>query len=313
MPLHHRTPLVESPALSRTSGSDVWLKMETVQPVGSFKIRGIGHACATYVDRGAERLVASSGGNAGLAVAYAGRKLGVPVTVVVPESTTARAKELIRDEDATVVVEGAAWNEAHEHALGRIDASSAEAAYLHPFDDPLLWAGHATIVDEIVEQEGLPDAVVVSVGGGGLYCGVVQGLRQHGGSDVPVVAAETEGAHALSAARTAKRPVRLDAITSVATSLGAKQVSDQTYAFAQEHPTESIVVSDAAAVEACVRFLDDHRQLVEPACGAALAVAYEGHDALPTGGTVAVIACGGAGVTLDQLRAWRASSSEAPA
>lgn len=300
--LHRHTPLLESPSLSQASGSDVWVKLESVQPVGSFKIRGVGHACRTYVDRGATHLVASSGGNAGLAVAHAGRKLGVPVTVVVPESTTERAKELIRQEEAEVVVEGASWPEAHEHALSLMED---DAAYLHPFDDPLLWEGHATIVDELAEEEVEPDAVVVSVGGGGLFCGVVQGLRRHGWSGVPVVAVETEGTDSLRAALGVGQPVSLDAITSVATSLGAKQVGDQTFAFAREHPTESVVVPDEAAVDACVRFLDDHRQLVEPACGAALAVAHHDHAVLPEEGTVVVIACGGAGVTLETLRQWR--------
>jgi len=301
-PLHVRTPLLESRPLSHASGATVWVKMESVQPTGSFKIRGIGHACQTYVERGATRLVASSGGNAGLAVAYAGRKLGVPVTVVVPESTTDRAQSLIRAEEAQVIVAGDTWNEAHEHAQRRM---SDDAAYLHPFDDPLLWDGHASIVREIAEAGVTPDVVVVSVGGGGLFCGVVQGLRDQGWADVPVVAVETQGSHSLRAALDAGAPVRLDGITSVATSLGAKQVGAQTFALAQEHPTESVVVSDATAVDACVRVLDDHRQLVEPACGAALAVAYDGHPALPAGGTVVVIGCGGAGVTRRTLQEWQ--------
>ena len=305
-PLHARTPLLESRPLSHASGASVWVKMESVQPAGSFKIRGIGHACQTYVERGATRLVASSGGNAGLAVAYAGRRLGVPVAVVVPESTTERAKSLIRDEEAEVIVAGETWNEAHEHAQRRM---SDDAAYLHPFDDPLLWDGHASIVREIAEAGVAPDAVVVSVGGGGLFCGVVQGLRAQGWADVPVVAVETRGSHSLRAALDAGSPVRLDGITSVATSLGAKAVGAQTFALAQAHPTESVVVPDTAAVDACVRFLDDHRQLVEPACGAALAVAYDGHDALPTEGTVVVIGCGGAGVTRAKLQQWQAAQA----
>ncbi|MFB6231046.1 MAG: pyridoxal-phosphate dependent enzyme [Salinibacter sp.] len=299
--LHRRTPLLHSPALSRASGSDVRVKLESVQPAGSFKIRGIGHACRTYVERGAAHLVASSGGNAGLAVAHAGRKLGVPVTVVVPESTTERAKELIRQEEAEVIVEGASWNEAHEHALTLM---GDDAAYLHPFDDALLWEGHSTIVDEVVEEGVEPEAIVVSVGGGGLFCGVVQGLRRHGWSEVPVVAVETEGTRSLRAALEAGHPAPLGAIASVATSLGAKQVGEQTFTLAQEHPTKSVVVSDDAAVTACIRFLDDHRQLVEPACGAALAVAYDNPEVLSDAGTVVLIACGGAGVTLEKLRQW---------
>src|SRR4051812_43333038 len=97
MTLHIETPLIASGALA-THDRTVWLKMEALQPPGSFKIRGVGHACEEYVRRGARRFVSSSGGNAGIAAAYAGRRLGVPVLVVVPETTSARARELIRRE-----------------------------------------------------------------------------------------------------------------------------------------------------------------------------------------------------------------------
>ena len=110
MPLHIETPLLQSRHLSQLSGRAVWLKMDALQAPGSFKIRGVGHACTEYVNRGARRLVSSSGGNAGLAVAYAGRSMGVPVTVVVPQTTSERAKELLRLEDAEVIVHGASWH-----------------------------------------------------------------------------------------------------------------------------------------------------------------------------------------------------------
>jgi len=106
-PLHIETPLFESSALSLASGRTVWLKFKAIQPTGSFKLRGIGRACQEYVRRGARRLISSSGGNAGIAVACAGRRLSVPVVVVVPETTSEKARALIELEDAEVIVEGA--------------------------------------------------------------------------------------------------------------------------------------------------------------------------------------------------------------
>src|SRR5210317_268871 len=132
-PLHIETPQFESRALSIGTGRTVWLKMEAMQPPGSFKIRGIGFACQEYARRGATRFVSSSGGNAGIAVAYAGRHLAVPVVVVVPETTTDRAKALIEQEGADLVVHGSSWYEANEHALSIVEPSDA---FLHPFDDP---------------------------------------------------------------------------------------------------------------------------------------------------------------------------------
>src|SRR6185295_159172 len=102
--LHLATPLLESLALSRCVSGRVWLKMEALQPCGSFKARDIGFACQHYRVQGRQRFVSSSGGNAGLAVAYAGRQLGVPVTVVVPQTTTTRAQQLIRQQGADVQV-----------------------------------------------------------------------------------------------------------------------------------------------------------------------------------------------------------------
>src|SRR4051812_15712323 len=167
MTLHIETPLIESGALS-SPGQSVWLKMDALQPPGSFKIRGIGHACEEYARRGATRFVSSSGGNAGIAAAYAGRRLSIPVLVVVPETTSERARELIVREGAQVVVHGASFQEANAFAQQML---TARDAFIHPFDDPLLWEGHATMIDEVARSGLQPDVVVLSVGGGGLMCG----------------------------------------------------------------------------------------------------------------------------------------------
>ena len=160
--LHIETPLLESRSLSTLSGKAIWLKMESSQPPGSFKIRGIGLACEEYARRGATRFISSSGGNAGIAVAYAGRHLRIPVTVVVPETTSEHAKALIRLENGEVIVHGASWQEANARAQSMI---AARTAFIHPFDDPLLWRGHAGMIDEVTRAGIKPDAVVLSVGG----------------------------------------------------------------------------------------------------------------------------------------------------
>lgn len=305
-PLHVETPLVESRPLGRRLSRRVWLKMEALQPCGSFKARGIGFACRRHRERGRRRFVSSSGGNAGLAVAYAGRQLGVPVTVVVPESTSARAKHLIRDESAEVVVHGHSWQEAHEHALTILDA---ESAYVHPFDDPLVWEGHASLVDEVVAAGLAPDAVVLSVGGGGLLCGVAEGLARAGLTDVHIVTSETAGAESFCRAVQAGELVELDRIDSIATTLGAKKVARQALEVARRFRVTPHVVTDRDAIDACLAFADDHRVVVEPACGAALALAYQGVDALRDAEDVLLIVCGGAGVTYRELVALQARAA----
>ncbi len=300
-PLHIETPLLESRAMSALTGRRVWLKLDALQPPGSFKIRGIGLACQEYQRRGARRFISSSGGNAGIAVAYAGRILAVPVLVVVPETTTARARALIKLEGAEVIVHGASWQEANALAQSMVTPTDA---FLHPFDDPLLWRGHATMIDEAARSGVRPDAIVLSVGGGGLLCGVVEGLRRNGLENVPVVAVETDGAASFAASVKAGQRVELDAITSIASSLGAKKVCEQAFEWTKTHAIRSATVSDAAALAACESFMLDHRLVVEPACGAALAAVYDNAPALNGFDTVLVIVCGGVTATVDQMRAW---------
>jgi L-serine/L-threonine ammonia-lyase len=298
MALHGDTPLLASSAFP---GRRIWLKMEALQPSGSFKLRGIGHACEVHAARGARRIVASSGGNAGLAAAWAGRRLGLPVLVVVPETTSARARALLAREGAEVCVHGLSFQEANAWAQSLL---GPQDAFIHPFDDPLLWEGHAGMIDEVARDGGRPDAVVLAVGGGGLLSGVVAGLRRQGWDDVPVFAVETVGADSYAQSLAAGERVELAAIASIATSLGARKVSAHAFDLAGTHPIVPVVVTDRAAVAACLRFMDDHRVVVEPACGAALALAYREDGALAAFENVLVIVCGGATATVEQLQAW---------
>jgi L-serine/L-threonine ammonia-lyase len=276
--------------------------MEAFQPVGSFKIRGMGAACRDACAKGARRLVSSSGGNAGYAIAYAGRRLNLPVTIVVPFRTSARAGELIRKEGAELIEHGDAWDDAHERAVGL--ARDVGGAYIHPFDDPRAWAGHATLIHEVAETGFRPGAVVVSVGGGGLLSGVAQGMEEVAWSKVPILAVETRGAESFAAAVEAGRLVTLPAITSIATTLGARTITPQALAWSRRREIRPWVVSDRAAVDACFKFADDHRVLVEPACGASLSAVYDRAEPLRNAGPVLVIVCGGAGVTRDLLAQW---------
>ena len=301
MPLHIATPLLRSTAFSRSTGRNVWLKVDALQPSGSFKMRGIGHACETRARAGAKRFAASSGGNAGLAVAHAGRMLGVPVLVVVPTATGERAKALIAEQGDEVVVHGASWAEADAYLRERL---AADDAYIHPFDDPLLWEGHASLVDEIAAAGVRPDAVVCSVGGGGLMSGVVEGLRRNGWGTVPVLALETRGADSLAQSLAAGELVTLPAITSIAVSLGARRVAQHAFDIARSHPVRSLVVEDREAVDGCLALARELRVIVEPACGASLVPILRNDAALGDAKDVVVVVCGGVSASYEQLLEW---------
>ncbi len=305
-PLHLNTPLLHSATLSRDFGAEVWLKMDALQPVGSFKIRGMGALCQAAHAEGALRFVCASGGNAGYAVAYAGRRLGVPVTIATPTRTSEYMRDLLRQEGAEVEVHGDTWDETHQYALSLAEAQ--RAAYIHPFDDPRIWEGHATLMHEVAEAGLRPDAVVTSVGGGGLLCGIIRGLQQLEWNDVPVVAVETEGAASFAEAVRAGRLVTLERIQTIATTLAARTVAEAALQMAKEHPVVPWLVSDRQTVTACARFLDDHRVLVEPACGASLAAVYDRAEPLADKQRVLVVVCGGAGVNRELLDRWMAET-----
>jgi len=313
-PLHILTPLVPSPELSRRNGVNIWLKLENIQPSGSFKIRGLGHISQKAVQQHGKQanLVCSSGGNAGLAVAYAGRQLGVKATIVLPTTTSEFMRKKIEAEGAFVVVEGEAWDEADKRARA-IVAADPHAVYMPPFDHADVWKGNSTMIPEIKAQLGgiVPDAIVCSVGGGGLINGIILGLQEAGWSNVPVLALETNGANSFQQSFDAGKLVTLPKITSIATTLGAKTVSAKTFELSQVHPVVPHVIEDAEAVNACYQFLSDHRFLVEPSCGAALAAAYtpglfaKTYPHLNKNSNIVMIVCGGSNINFDILEQFK--------
>lgn len=185
---------------------------------------------------------------------------------------------------------------------GKVRRDSADDHF--PFQPILLKhiSGNSSIIDELAEQfEGeAPDAIICSVGGGGLLNGIMLGLDRYGwNKSVTVLALETEGADCLSQAIQADQQVTLSCITSIAKSLGVPCVSSRTLdLFKRRSNLYNVVLSDADAARACVRFADDHKMMVEPACGVSLALCYNGTLSrlipnLNLRSRVVVIVCGG--------------------
>lgn len=275
------------------------------------------------------RFYCSSGGNAGLACAHTAVMLGRPATVVLSHAASPlmRAKLLALGVD--VRQEGENWAQADAYLREALLAGDPTGVYVPPFDHPHIWDGAATIVDELREQLGAGeeiDAIVCSVGGGGMLNGIMQGVDAHtwsGDRKPRVLAVETVGADSLNASVRAGEHVTLPAITSIASSLGATRVSVRSWEYARDSAhLRSITVSDADAAASCVRFADDARLLVETACGATLAVVYAGRlraelSAMKTGGgdgdsdkewagkNVILEVCGGSGISLEVLEMYR--------
>ena len=246
----------------------------------------------------------SSGGNAGLACATAAHTLGRPATIVVPQKTAALMVAKIKTAGASEVIRhGESWAEADEFLRKEILANDPGGIYVPPFDHQNVWDGAASIIEELVDK---PDAVVCSVGGGGLFCGLQLGLERNGWGDVEVLAMETHGADSLAKSLQEGELVTLEAITSVTTGLGAKRVAEKTFELAQRKNVTSAVLSDAEAAMGSWRLADDERLMVEPACGVNVAPCYNGKlkKLLPNlheASKAVIILCGGSNITLDGL------------
>ncbi|EJT76325.1 L-serine dehydratase [Gaeumannomyces tritici R3-111a-1] len=337
------TPCLYSGPLSRAAGCNIYLKLDNLQPSGSFKSRGIGYMmqrAAEASPTGNIHFYCSSGGNAGLACATSAATMGCRATIVVPTLAPAHMAEKLRGLGATVVQTGSNFAEADAFLKRELLAHDPLGVYVSPFDHPDIWAGAETLADEISAQmrragpDGGPvdvDAIVCNVGGGGMLVGILDGIErvwpQAPAPRPRVLAVETRGAHSLNASVVAGELTTLPAVTSIAVSLGAPRVAARAYQLVRQRqdadaaagaPPQvvSAVVSDAEAVMGSARFLDDARLLVEVSCGATVSVAYNGDlrrhlgkglgDAEWAARNVVLIVCGGSHTTLDMLLKYKA-------
>jgi L-serine/L-threonine ammonia-lyase len=299
--LHIRTPLILHPGLS-TPTRRIWLKLENLQPSGSFKLRGMGLLCTQAKAQGKRKVVCPSAGNAGFATAVAAASLGLKACIVVPHTTPETTRARIRKTGAEVIVHGKVWDDANQKAMEL--AQGARTEYVPAFDHPVLWEGHSSMVDEILEDCPQVDTLVTSVGGGGLLAGILTGLVRHSRMDCRIIACETQGAASFSAALAAGHPVRLPRIDTVATSLGAAQVAAWPVQHIHDFAHQCVVLSDDEAIMGVVRYANDLRQLVEPACGVSLAIGYLDHPAIAGARDVVIVVCGGVNVSAQMVAGW---------
>lgn len=294
---------IHTPLISRKRERQTfYFKLESLQPTGSFKLRGMDHLVRSMMDSGKSGIVSSSGGNAGFCAAYIARELGLKCTVVLPENTPRDVKNKIQYTGATIILHGENWNAADEKA--RTIAEEENLGYVHPFQHPLLWEGHATVIEECAGEMEEPDAVVVAVGGGGLLKGVAIGMEKVGWNNATIVACETEGAASYKAAVDADELVRLERVDTIASSLGALQVSPDALAIAKERKVINFLCSDLEALNACTQFANDYRVLISPACGAAVASTHH-RNVLDPFRHILVIVCGGMEATLKNFTRWQ--------
>lgn len=283
---------MRSPLLRLDTGdapTELWLKLECLQPIGSFKVRGAANAMAV-ADAALleEGVYTGSAGNMAQGVALAARRMGVPCRVVVPDTAPRSKLEAIARLGATAVPlpRDEWWSVLQDHGHPREDGY-----FVHPVSNPAVIAGNGTIGVEIVEE--LPDvrAVVVSYGGGGLSCGIAAALRSLA-PGVPVFAAEVETGAPLAASLEAGTPVEVQHRPSFVDGIGSTGVLEEMWPLANSTLAGSVVVSIDEVCEA-IRVLAGGAHIVAEGAGsAAVAAALRGLPGVEEGPVVAVVSGG---------------------
>jgi threonine dehydratase len=282
-----RTPLVRLESSTADFPGEIWLKLECLQPIGSFKIRGAGNAMM-LASSGELRdgVVTASAGNMAQGVAWHARRMGIPCTVIVPEGAPATKLQAVERLGAKAVAlpRERWWQTMVEH--GHPDVPGF---FVHPFADPAVMAGNGTIGLEILEELPDADAVLVPWGGGGLSCGIASALSESG-SAAKVFACEVDTAAPLAPSLEAGRPVQADYTPSFVDGIGARTLLDEMWPLAKSLLAGSIVVS-ISAVAAAVRLLAKRARVVAEGAGAT-PVAAALSERAPAGKIVCIVSGG---------------------
>jgi threonine dehydratase len=296
-----KTPLELAGKLSARFKNRIWLKREDLQPVFSFKLRGAYNKIASLPEDALQAgIICSSAGNHAQGVALAAKRRGVRAVIVMPVTTPSIKVDAVRDLGGEVVLRGDTYDDAYAYASELQETQGF--TFIHPFDDPDVIAGQATIGVEIMKQsEGRVDVIFVPIGGGGLIAGIAVYVKSlYPG--VRVVGVEPEDSAAMSASLEAGKPVRLDHVGIFADGVAVRRVGDETFRLCREFVDEIITVDTDHVCAAIQDIFEDTRSIVEPAGGLAVAGAKKYIVDNDVSGQDLVAICCGANVNFDRLR-----------
>lgn len=293
-----RTPLLR---WTEPTGTEIWLKLESLQPIGSFKLRGALNAVRSLpADRLRDGVHTTSAGNFAQGLAWAARESGIPCAVYAPDHAPATKLDAIRRLGATVTLAPFAqwWRWLEQHQV-----EGARGTFIHPGADAAVIAGNGTIGAEILEQLPTTDVVLVPYGSGGLACGIAGAVRALRPT-VDVRPVELEDRAPLSAARAAGRPATIRYTANFIDGMGGTTVLPEMWPLAQTL-LGAPVLTTTDAVEEAVRLLAERQRVIAEGAGAAPVAAAIGHTAEFAGRRVVCVVSGGnidAGVLTRILR-----------
>jgi threonine dehydratase len=285
------SPCQPSIALSEITGMEIFCKFDNLQRTGSFKERGARNALAQLsADQQKRGVIAASAGNHAQALAYQGKLLGIPATVVMPKFAPLVKVSNCQKLGATVVLHGRDFGEAKAHA-DKI-ATEKSLAYIDGYDDPAIITGQGTMGLEIVEQTPDLEAVIIPVGGAGLIAGVslaVKTLRP----SAKVIAVEAEKVASFSAALEAGEPTRIAMHPTLADGLSIPQVGSNAFQIAKPLVDLGVTVTEEQIALAILRLVELEKSVVEGAAATPLAACMSGKLKDLAGKRVVLLLCGG--------------------
>ena len=284
------TPLVYSPTFSSMCGHEVYLKLETMQKAGSFKVRGAMNRILSCRDEiGGKGVVAASAGNHAQGVAVAARVAGIPATVVMPVWASVSKQAAARSYGAAVILSGADLEESIRHAQ---DLARGGMTYIPAFDDPAVIAGQGTVGLEILEDLPETDLILVPVGGGGLIAGIAVAAR---GMDprVRVWGVQTSACPSALEAVKAGGPVLVEAGATLADGIRVRRVGDLAFPVIRDLVEEIVLVEEEEIARAMLLLLERKRVIAEGAGAATLAALLSGKMKIREGSRVVLVVSGG--------------------
>ena len=257
------TSLVYSPAFSKATGNQIYIKPENMQVTGAYKIRGAYYKISTLSDEEKARgLVTASAGNHAQGVAYAAQAAGVSATIVMPTTTPLVKVNNTKDYGAKVVLHGETFDDAAELAAKLSEEEGL--TYVHPFNDPAIATGQGTISYEIFQDLPDVDVILVPIGGGGLATGVST-LAKLLNPNVTVIGVEPSGAASMKASLDAGHVVPLHRVETIADGVAVKTPGDQIFPYIQKNIDDIITIPDDELVDAFLDMMEKHKMIVENA------------------------------------------------
>ncbi|MEP6602739.1 MAG: threonine ammonia-lyase [Spartobacteria bacterium] len=285
------SPCPHSIPLSEITGMEIFCKLDNLQRTGSFKERGARNALAQLpADQQKRGVIAASAGNHAQALAYQGKLLGIPATVVMPKFAPLIKVNNCQKLGANVVLHGKDFGEAKARA--HEIAKEKSLAYIDGYDDPAIIAGQGTMGIEILEQVPDVDLVVIPVGGGGLLAGVslaIKTLRPQ----TKVIAVEAENVASFSAALEAGKPTRIALHPTLADGLAIPQVGTNAFEIAKSHVDQTVIVTEEQIAISILRIVELEKGVVEGAAATPLAACLSGQLKEYAGKKCVLLLCGG--------------------